>query len=219
MARQLAQNGILWQRVIEHLGEGSRGSKGQGLINVSGLHPTDEPKIVSDLTALYYVGQRPSTREMDEFIAGLWPTADSTRKYIVSVWKRILKNPQHRFRCVRQQRWAWRNPFHNVEVLAHEDGLPSIGEMLRDQLLADANAYLAAVAADAGSDETVRASRDLAAAEQALRLWGAAQDLHPDASGWDYPFGLKKDPGRKFAWQTKSGRAREQRRWGMDIEE
>lgn len=218
MARQLAQNGVLWQRAIQWLGQGDRGRSGDGLINVSMLHWLDEPKIVSVLTELYYVGERPSAAQVDRFIAGMWPGADSTRKRIVSFWRRILKNPQHRFVCIRERGWSWRYPFLVLEKLAQEDGLPPIGDLLRTQLTAAADTYVAALGDDPGSDGTLRAARDLAAAAQALTVWGATRDVHPDAGGWHNPFALRHDPGRQFAWQTNAGRAREQRRRGLCVE-
>ncbi len=190
------------------LGEGDRTKRGyrEGHINVGMLHPFDEEKIASIFVELYAVGQRPTAEEMRAFLAGLWPRqSERQRKRIVGFWERVLKNQEHRFRCLADG-WPWRRPFILLDRISAADGLPSVGEQLRNQLFIAADAFLAMVSdPEATWNAVARATRSLSYAEQALRVWGEAQDARDD-SQWSHPFILRHDPTRLPARRTKRGR-------------
>jgi hypothetical protein len=141
----------------------------EGHINVGMIHVLDEPKLVSTFLEFYAVGDRPAVAEMDEYLQQLWRgQGDSTRKRIVSFWKRVHKNPEHRFKCLARS-WAWRHPFLILDSVVEREGLESCRDRLLTQVHLEADGYDAALRASPVSAETDTAQRRLAFAVRAAR--------------------------------------------------
>lgn len=176
------------------------------------IHPLDEPKLVSIFLELYAVGERPAVGDMDEYLQHLWPgQSDRMRRYVVSFWKRVLNNPEHRFRCLSKS-WSWRSPFLILDRVAEREDLASCRDRLLEQVHLAADAYNSALVASPVSVEADAALRRLAFAVRAFTIWGVTRDAHPEGHWRGNIFQLPEDPLREFEWRTNRGRARREKR-------
>lgn len=168
----------VWQLALPELGRA---------INVNAPHdPLDHVKIISVLTELYYVGERPTPAQMEAFLLQLWPHAQYARKDIAGFWRKILDNPRRRFEAVRTQGWSYRHPFFLLDKLATQHQLTSVEDRLRAQLRTDFNRWLAELGADPYSPAANLARRDYVLAENALRVW--IRSRRPIRGRWGNPF-------------------------------
>jgi len=195
--------GELWKLAIAEI---------ESLVNVGMIHPLDEPKLVSIFLECYAVGDRPTVEEIDQYLAELWPgQSDRMRRHVVSFWKRVLKNPEHRFKCLSWS-WMWRHPFLILDQVAEREGLVSTRDRLVEQVHLATDAYAASLAAAPASDETDDALRRLAFAVRALTIWGVSRDAHPEGRWSGNIFRPAQDPLSEFEWRTNRGRSRRERR-------
>lgn len=197
----MAQREELWKLAIRACGE---------LINVGNVHPSDEKLLAATFLELYLVGERPSLPEVETFLKELWPAQpEYNRRAILEIWRKLIRNPQHRFRVLRRN-WPWRQPFYVLDGICQREGLEPVGERLARQVGVGAENYRKAVEAAPAAPETEGAARALAMTVRALEVWGSTRDADPDAPWGASVLWLDKqsDPVQRLARFTKTGRAR-----------
>lgn len=109
---------LLWKLAFQWIGERS---------NLSLFHPIDLDHAKSVMLGLSAVGERPSYAEVKKHLAEIWPAWPGAQRQIRELWRRLERNPGHRFRLMRKPR----RPFYTLDRLVADHGLRSLDERLR----------------------------------------------------------------------------------------
>ncbi len=109
----------LWQWAFLWIGDHS---------NLTVMHPLDVDRAKGVLADLSAVGERPSYREVKAFLATAWESLPDTQRQVRELWRRLDRNPGHRFRMP-----YGRHPrFYTLDRLVEEHKLVPLEERLRE---------------------------------------------------------------------------------------
>jgi hypothetical protein len=109
---------LLWKLTFQWIGERS---------NLSLLHPLDLDHAKSVMLDLSAVDERPPYADVKKYLAEIWPAWPGAQRQIRELWRRLERNPAHRFRLMRKPR----HPFYTLDRLVEIHGLPSLDDRLR----------------------------------------------------------------------------------------
>lgn len=109
---------LLWKLTFQWVGERS---------NLSLLHPLDLNQAKSVMLDLSAVDERPPYADVKKYLAEIWPAWPDAQRQIRELWRRLERNPAHRFRRMRKPR----HPFYTLDRLVEAHGLLSLDERLR----------------------------------------------------------------------------------------
>jgi hypothetical protein len=143
----------LWQWAFLWIGE---------MGNLTVFHPLDEERAKVVMADLSVVGERPTYEEVKQFLAEAWPAFPGSQRDIRSLWRRIERNPGHRFRHKRPL-----PRLYTLDRLVAEHGLRPLEERIHESA-ARALSSLSAMASGGGRDEFTEAKAELERASMAL---------------------------------------------------
>jgi hypothetical protein len=88
------------------------------------LHPFDDVLVIHDLQDLRDLGEEPTVAEFRAYLRSVRRSYGSGEKRMCEIWKKLLANPGHRFRVVRERGAEWRaQPYSVAEQLISRVGL------------------------------------------------------------------------------------------------
>lgn len=139
----------LWQHVLDTYREVPDGTGGC----FDRLHPFAPVFVIRDLQALRDLGEEPSVEEFRRYFRAIRHDFGDRERKVVDIWKRLLRNPAHQFRVIREQHAELDpEPYTLAERILAEEGLtPSVPERIEAGLHQRAHDLVAA--ADRGTRE------------------------------------------------------------------
>jgi hypothetical protein len=142
----------------------------------------DAARVKALLAELYRLGERPTRREVAEYLNrrfGAEPTHH--REVVLELWSQRLRKPHARWRRERGHGDSdWKYPFVFAHTFVEQHGLESVARRLGRQAAVAASAYADVIEDGAGTDEADAASQELRAATHALTIWGLVLDRAKD---------------------------------------
>jgi hypothetical protein len=156
----------LWQFILDGYGEVPDGAGGF----FDRLHPFAPVFIIRDLQALRDLGEAPSVDEFRRYFRSVRLDYGEPERRVVDYWTRLLRNPAHQFRVVREQHAEWDpEPYTVAERIIQREGLsPSVHDRIEAGLCQRAHELV--VAADRGTrEEYVHAFRRMRWALETVR--------------------------------------------------
>ncbi len=110
----------LWQYVLDAYREIPDGTGGY----FDCLHPFAPVFVIRDLQALRDLGEAPSVDEFRQYLRSVRHDFGDSERKMVDFWKRLLRNPAHQFRVIREQQAEWDSePYRSVERIIEREGL------------------------------------------------------------------------------------------------
>jgi hypothetical protein len=110
-------------------------------INLTVPHPLDDERMKKMMVGLRRVGDWPVEPELTRYMAELWPCTPWVQRAIRALWRKLERNPNHRFR------WSggdFDDPLYIVDVLSERHGMQSLEDRLSVVMRDAARAYHAA---------------------------------------------------------------------------
>jgi hypothetical protein len=139
----------LWQHVLDTYREIPDGSGGY----FDRLHPFMPVFVIRDLQALRDLGEEPSVDEFRHYVRSIRREFGVRERKMVDIWKRLIRNPAHQFRVIREQHAEWDpEPYTVAERIIEQEGLsPSVPDRIEAGLCQRAHDLV--TAAERGTPE------------------------------------------------------------------
>jgi hypothetical protein len=166
----------LWQRLLQEIPEHTDPANWQA---------ADQAFVVRQLQALYAVGDRPGYNEVKDYLEEVWPDQPDLRKRVRTVWRKILRNPYHRFR-VSEGPATFDVLDRLATQLSREYGSPPLSWRMLGVLDAVWNAYRDVAIDDPNFERYLAARRDVRAAMEAVSRLRATRHGWASIGAWQY---------------------------------
>jgi hypothetical protein len=139
---------------------------------ISSPHPIDNDIVKAVFFELVLIGERPPAEEVARFLKQRWPkSSDDLRRRSLTVWKKLERNPVHRFK------WEGRGypvlPFVTLDQVVEAHGLQPVGERLSLRINRVNEDLLALTGPPFDLDSAARLDRELLTLQNALRVYVA----------------------------------------------
>ena len=139
----------LWQFALDEYREIPDGTGGY----FDRLHPFDATFVIWDLQDLRDLGEEPTVDDFRRHLRSVRRDFGDPERKVVDIWKRLLRNPEHRFRIVRERQTEWNpHPYEWAARIIDRERLPlSVADRIEGVLHQRIQSLVAA--ADQGTRE------------------------------------------------------------------
>jgi hypothetical protein len=137
----------LWQFVLDGYREIPDGTGGY----FDRLHPFDATFVIWHLQDLRDLGEEPTVDEFRRHLRSVRRDFGDAEREVLDIWKRLLRNPDHRFRILRERQTEWNpQPYESAARIIERDRLLlSVADRIEGALHQRINSLVAA--ADQGT--------------------------------------------------------------------
>lgn len=89
------------------------------------LHPFDATVVIHDLQDLRDLGEEPTVEDFRRYLRSIRLEFGERERKVVDIWKRLLRNPAHQFRVLRERHTEWNpNPYERAARIIDREHLP-----------------------------------------------------------------------------------------------